>query len=243
MGYLNTYDASTPNTFKMYLTDYGKSVIIGGNNIISSITKFGLSDNDINYVGMVDDDCVSNGVISADCFHDIPDNRGAVQTSADRIYGSLDSVMSGPTCGVNNNSIDMLGNTVIKSTLWATGIDTTETKAMLNGCWTVGQSIVVYYPTYCNVCTDFNGDGITDIGDFKSFITTINDTAEKDEDLVGDFNGDGVVDIEDLNLLIKCLPKKKSTLQEYCLDSGVFCILCDKLGDKSPCSGDCTRCI
>jgi len=243
MGYLNTYNASSPNTFKIYLTDYGKSVIVGGNNLISSITKFGLSDNDINYVGMVDDDCVSAGVISADCFHDIPDVRGAIQSTADRSYGSLDSVMSGPTCGVNNNSVDIIGNTVIKSTLWATGSDGIETKGMINGCWTVGESIVVYYPTYCNACTDFNGDGTTDIDDFKSFITTINDTAEEGEDLVGDFNGDGVVDIEDLNLLVRCLPKKITSLQKYCLDSSVFCLLCDKLGDKSPCSGDCTKCI
>jgi len=244
MGYLNTYTTgSTAKTLKIYLTDYGKSVMVGGNNLISAITKFGLSDNDINYVGMSDDGCVSSTGVSTSCFHDIPDNRGGTQSTADRSYGSLDSVMSGPTCGVNNNTIDILGNTVIKSTLWATGIDATETKAMLNGCWTVGESIVVYFPTYCNVCTDFNGDGVTDIEDFKSFITTINDTAEEDGDLVGDFNGDGVVDIEDLNLLIRCLPKKENTLKKYCLDTSVFCLLCDKLGDESPCSGDCTRCI
>ena len=193
---------------------------------------------------MVDDDCVNAaGVVNTNCFHDIPDNRGAVQSTADRSYGSLESIMSGPKCNVNNNSVDILGNTVVKSTLWATGIDEGETKAMTNGCWSVGESIVRFHPTYCKICTDFNGDGVTDIEDFKSFITTINDTADKGEDLVGDFNGDGVVDIKDLDLLVKCLPKKTTTLQEYCKDSSVFCILCYKLGDESPCSGDCTKCI
>ena len=244
MGYLNTYSAdTTTKTLKVYLTDYGKSVMVGGNNLMSAITKFGLSDNDINYIGMNDDDCVNDGVINTNCFHDIPDNRGVVQSTADRSFGSLDSVMVGPKCDVVSNTVDILGNTVIKSTLWSTGIDEEETKAMIHGCWGVGESIVRYYPTYCNVCTDFNGDGITDIEDFKSFITTINDTADEGEDLVGDFNGDGVVDIKDLDLLVKCLPGKTITLQEYCKDVSIFCMLCNKLGDESPCSGDCTKCI
>jgi|TARA_R110000765_G_scaffold418874_1_gene522668 hypothetical protein len=244
MGYLNTYSAgSETKTLKIYLTDYGKSVMVGGNNLVSAITKFGLSDNDINYVGMVDEDCVNDGVISTNCFHDVPDVRGAVQSTADRNYGSLDSIMNGPKCDVNHSTVNVLGNTVIPSTLWSTGSDGIEAKGMIHGCWGVGESIVIYYPTYCNVCTDFNGDGITDIEDFKSFITTINDTADEGEDLVGDFNGDGVVDSKDLDLLIKCLPNKTITLQEYCKDSSVFCLLCDKLGDESPCPGNCTKCI
>ena len=85
MGYLNTYDVNSPKTFKIYLTDYGKSVMVGGNNLISAITKFGLSDNDINYIGMADDDCVSLTGVSTNCFHDIPDIRGAVQSTADRV--------------------------------------------------------------------------------------------------------------------------------------------------------------
>ena len=244
MGYLNTYSAgSVTKTLKVYLTDYGKSVMVGGNNLMSAITKFGLSDNDINYVGMVDTGCVSSTGVSTSCFHDIPDNRGGTQSIADRSYGSLDSVMSGPTCDIVNNVVDIVGNTVIKSTLWSTGSGVEETKGMIHGCWGVGESVARFYPTYCTICTDFNDDGVVNIDDFKSFITTINDTADEGEDLVGDFNGDGVVDMKDLNLLIKCLPNKTSALQEYCKDNSVFCILCDKLGDKSPCSGDCTKCI
>ena len=103
MAYLDTYSASSSgHTFKVYLTDYGKSVIVGGNNMISAITRFGLSDNDINYLGIASDGCVTNGIISTDCFHDMPDVRGGIQTSADRLYGSFDSVMSGPKCKVNN---------------------------------------------------------------------------------------------------------------------------------------------
>ena len=244
MGYLNTYSASsTTKTLKVYLTDYGKSVMVGGNNLMSAITKFGLSDNDINYVGMVDNGCVSSTGVSTSCFHDIPDNRGGTQSNVDRSYGSLDSVMSGPTCDIVNNVVDIIGNTVIKSTLWSTGSYKEETKGMIHGCWGVGDSVARFYPTYCTICTDFNGDGVIDIDDFKSFITTINDTADKDENLVGDFNGDGVVDIKDLDLLIKCLPNNTTTLQEYCTDMNVFCLLCNKLGDESPCSGDCTKCI
>lgn len=244
MGYLNTYSSSsTTKTLKVYLTDYGKSVMVGGNNLMSAITKFGLSDNDINYVGMVDNGCTSVSGVSTSCFHDIPDNRGGTQISADRSYGSLDSIMSGPTCDVVNNVVDIIGNTVVKSTLWATGSDGGVPKGMVHGCWGVGDSVARFYPTYCTICTDFNGDGVVNIDDFKSFITTINDVADKDEDLVGDFNGDGIVDLKDLNLLVKCLPKQISTLQEYCKDISVFCILCNKLGDESPCSGDCKKCI
>ena len=198
---------------------------------MSAITKFGLSDNDINYVGMVDNGCVSSTGVSTSCFHDIPDNRGGTQSNVDRSYGSLDSVMSGPTCDIVNNVVDIIGNTVIKSTLWSTGSDKEETKGMIHGCWGVGDSVARFYPTYCTICTDFNGDGVIDIDDFKSFITTINDTADKDENLVGDFNGDWVVDIKDLDLLIKCLPNNTTTLQEYCTDMNVFCLLCNKLGD------------
>ena len=44
MGYLNTYSAgSTTNSFRVYLTDYGKSVMVGGNNLISAITKSSLN--------------------------------------------------------------------------------------------------------------------------------------------------------------------------------------------------------
>ena len=244
MGYLNTYSAgSVTKTLKVYLTDYGKSVMVGGNNLMSAITKFGLSDNDINYVGMVDTGCVSSTGVSTSCFHDIPDNRGGTQSIADRSYGSLDSVMSGPTCDIVNNVVDIVGNTVIKSTLWSTGSGVEETKGMIHGCWGVGESVARFYPTYCTICTDFNDDGVVNIDDFKSFITTINDTADKDEDLVGDFNGDGVVDMKDLDLLVNCLPNKRITLQQYCTDMSVFCLLCNKLGDKSPCSGDCIKCI
>jgi hypothetical protein len=82
-----------------------------------------------------------------------------------------------------------------------------------------------------------------DIVDFKLFISMIGETNILGNELVGDYNGDGVVGIDDLLLFMDCVRDVGNTIMDYCRDEDVFCTLCSKLGDKSPCNGDCTTCI
>ena len=50
MGYLNIHNvALSGNTFKLYLTDYGKTLLTTGSGFVDAIKKVGLSDSDINY--------------------------------------------------------------------------------------------------------------------------------------------------------------------------------------------------
>ena len=252
MGYLDTHNNGlSGNTFRLYLSDYGKGLLATGNDFLTSIKKFGLSDSDINYLKVTTEGCkniVGSG-LTTDCFHDIPDNRGGIPLSSSRNFGSLDGIMLGPKCDVVKNNLDTLGNNEIPSTLWSTGVELNEdglestSSAMFNGCWTVGSSISDFYPTYCSACSDFNNDGIVDIVDFKLFISMIGETNMKGNELVGDYNGDGLVGIDDLMLFMNCVRGVNNTIMDYCKDEDVFCTLCNKLGDKSPCNGDCTTCI
>lgn len=259
MAYLNIHNVTlSGNTFKLYLSDYGKTLLTTGNGLMDAIKKFGLSDSDMDYRAFVGSgNCVSDVDLSAltsSCFYDIPDSRGRVQNDTEVNYGTLSAVMIGPSCEVKDNRVvnyDLgIGTNPIKSTLWANynpskvieGIEEPET-AMFSTCWTVGSSVVNFFPTYCTACADFNGDGIVDREDFKSLINLLGSTAEEGEELVGDFNGDGKVDIQDLGYLNKCLVSTGANYFDYCLDDEIFCMLCDKLGEKSTCSGDCTKCI
>jgi hypothetical protein len=224
MGYIDTHNNGlSGNTFRLYLSDYGKGLLATGNDFLTSIKKFGLSDNDINYLKVTTEGCknsVGSG-LTTDCFHDIPDNRGGIPNSSSRNFGSLDGIMLGPKCSLIKSNVDTLGNNEVPSTLWSTGVEINEdglentSSGMFNGCWTVGSSISQFYPTYCSVCSDFNNDGIVDIVDFKLFLL----------------------------LFMDCVRDVGNTIMDYCRDEDVFCTLCSKLGDKSPCNGDCTTCI
>ena len=260
MGYLNIHNVTlSGNTFKLYLTDYGKTLLTTGNGFVHAIKKFGLSDSDIDYRAFVDSgNCVSDVDLSAlttSCFYDIPGSRGRVQQNTEVNYGTLSAVMAGPSCEVKDSRVltyDLgIGTNPVNSTLWANykpskivdGINEPSTGTFSN-CWTVGSSAANFFPTYCTACADFNGDGILDKEDFKLLINLLGSTAEEGEELIGDFNGDGKVDVADLAFFNKCLlaAGSKSYLS-YCTDNEIYCMLCDKLGEKSICSGGCIKCI
>jgi hypothetical protein len=60
---------------------------------------------------------------------------------------------------------------------------------------------------------------------------------------MGDFNGDGKVDILDLNSFMECMKFNNIDINNFCSDKEVFCLLCEHLGNKSPCNGDCLKCV
>jgi len=259
MGYLNIHNVTlSGNTFKLYLSDYGKTLLTTGSGFVDAIKKFGLSDSDINYKAFVDSgNCASDANLSAltsSCFYDIPSSRGRVQNNTEVNYGTLSTVMVGPSCEVKDNRVFMydlgMGTNPTQATIWANynpskdvnGIDEPET-GMFSNCWTVGSSVVNFFPTYCTACADFNGDGIINREDFKLLINLLGSTAEEGEELIGDFTGDGKVGVDDLGYLNKCLIANGAKFFDYCLDDEIYCMLCDKLGEKSICSGDCTKCI
>jgi len=263
MGYLNIHNVGiSGNTFRLYLTDYGKTLLTTGNGLVSAISKFGLSDSDIDYrafavSGSTSGNCASEGSLSAltsSCFYDIPGSRGRKQNDTTINYGTLSAVMLGPSCKVKDNRVityDLdIGTTAVNSTLWSNynpseivnGINEPAT-GMFSNCWTVGASVINFFPTYCTACADFNGDGVVDKEDFKLLINLLGAKANKGEELIGDFNGDGKVDTTDLGYFNKCLVSNGAAFNNYCLDNDIFCMLCDKLGDKTPCAGDCTKCI
>lgn len=259
MGYLNIHNVSlSGNTFKLYLTDYGKTLLTTGGKFVDSIKKFGLSDSDINYKAFVGSgNCVPDTELSAltsNCFYDIPSSRGRVQSNTEVNYGTLSTVMVGPSCEVKDNRVftyDLgVGTNPTQATIWANhqppkkieGINEPESGVFSN-CWTVGSSVVNFFPTYCTACADFSGNGNIDREDFKLLINLLGSTAEEGEELIGDFNGDGKVDSEDLGYLNRCLIANGAKFFDYCLDSEIYCMLCDKLGEKSICPGDCTKCI
>ena len=263
MGYLNIHNVDlSGNTFKLYLTDYGKTLLTTGNGFATSISKFGLSDSDIDYrafslSGTTSGNCMSDSSLSAltdTCFYDIPGSRGRKQNDTTINYGTLSAVMLGPSCKVKDNRVITynlnMGTTPINSTLWSNynpseivnGIDEPAT-GMFSNCWTVGSSVINFFPTYCTACADFNGDGIVDKKDFKLLINLLGAEEEEGKELIGDFNGDGKVDSEDLGYFNKCLRANGANFFDYCLDDDIFCMLCDKLGEKNTCPGDCTKCI
>ena len=259
MGYLDlNNNVMSGNTFRLYLSDYGKSVLTSGDGLYNAIQKFGLSDNDIDYRKFVGSGSCSGqtGVsgFSDGCFTDIPDSRGLIPTTTEVMFGELSPVMAGPSVKIKDNRIKTydttLGFNPDVSTIWAKY--TTPTKkgeikeplaGTFSGCWTVGDSVAQFYPSFCTACADLNGDGVVDIEDCKLLINFMGSTADPGEELMGDLNGDGVVDVKDLFLLYSCIGGLNYKPLEYCNDTEIFCMLCDRLGNESPCTGDCTKCI
>ena len=55
--------------------------------------------------------------------------------------------------------------------------------------------------------------------------------------------GDGKVDMTDFNIFLNCMTYDGSNILDFCKDKEVFCLLCEHLGEASPCNGDCLECI
>tara|TARA_R110000787_G_scaffold184223_10_gene296140 strand:+ start:710 stop:1486 length:777 start_codon:yes stop_codon:yes gene_type:complete len=258
MGYLNIHNNTlSGNTFRMYLSDYGKSVLSTG-GFFSAIDKFGLSDSDIDYRRFVGDgNCVNQTTLSAltgSCFYDLPDLRGGEPTTLSTTYGTTTSVMVGPRCDIKNGVVRFydtsLGVNPGNSTLWHTytpppkygQIDNPES-GMYSSCWTIGKNVTKYYPSYCITCADFNMDGQIDIVDLKTMLNFVGANNYEGNELMGDFNGDGKVDILDLNSFMECMKFNNIDINNFCSDKEVFCLLCEHLGNNSPCNGDCLKCV
>jgi len=269
MGFLNLYNNSlSGNTLRVYLSDYGKAVLTSQVSLLDAITKFGLADSDIDYrrfVGLgscvndisVTGDCGVTGTsvsaLTGSCFYDLPDSRGGNPLVLSGDYGTLSTVMMGPAFEMKKGNINLyntsLGGNHTQSTLWAqynppTTYEKVDNPAsgMKSSCWSVGDSVTKYFPTYCSVCADFNQDGYVDINDFKTFLSFMG-TQTKTNTLVGDFDGDGLVGVNDLHSFLRCLANNGENILEYCKDDYVFCTMCEYLGKESPCNGDCITCI
>ena len=268
MGYLNIYNNTlSGNTVRLYLSDYGKSLLTSNIGLVGAIEKFGLSDSDIDYrrftnngscVSQISlsgdcDDTTSVSALTGSCFYDLPDARGGDPLTLSGNYGTLASVMAGPTFELKNGNIKFyntsLGVNPSQSTLWANYTPPTEEDkveepgaAMMNSCWNLNNSVASFFPTYCSVCADFNEDGYVDINDYKTFLSFMGGESTTTE-LVGDFNGNGIVDKDDLNIFLRCLSNNGENILGFCEDKYVFCSLCEHLGNESLCNGDCISCI
>tara|TARA_R110000803_G_scaffold39998_8_gene86154 strand:+ start:1131 stop:1940 length:810 start_codon:yes stop_codon:yes gene_type:complete len=269
MGFLNIHNNSlSGNTLRMYLSDYGKAVLTSEVSLLDAIEKFGLSDSDIDYRRFtgngscvdaisVTGDCGVTGTsvsaLTGSCFYDLPDSRGGNPLVLSGDYGTLASVMIGPTFEMKKGNIKFyntsVGSNYNHSTLWSAYQEAIPhqkveipASGMKNSCWSFGGSVTSYFPSYCLTCADFNEDGYVDINDFKTFLSFMGNETKNNE-LVGDFDGDGVVGVKDLNSFLRCLGNNGENILEYCKDEYVFCMLCDSLGKDSPCNGDCITCI
>ena len=267
MGYLNLYNNTVSgNTLRLYLSDYGKSVLTSNKSIFLEIEKFGLSDSDIDYrrftnsgscvsqinLSGVCDSTTSVSALTGSCFYDLPDIRGGEPLTLSGSYGTVGTVMKGVVHEIKNNNIKSyntsLGINPVQSTLWANYNDSgtqdkiqTPGSAIESSCW--GKSSVsMYFPTYCVTCADFNNDGKVDLDDYKTFLSFMGGESKTSE-LVGDFDGDGIVGEEDLNSFLRCLSYNGENILEFCTDKYVFCTLCEYMGSKSPCNGDCITCV
>tara|TARA_R110000765_G_scaffold117921_3_gene211913 strand:+ start:4177 stop:4956 length:780 start_codon:yes stop_codon:yes gene_type:complete len=259
MGFLNIYNNGVSgNTFSVYLTDYGKSLFSHGGGFFNAIDKFGLSDSDIDYRRFVGDgDCVSQmgaSALTEDCFYDLPDARGGEETSFNNTYGMPNSsIMKGPRFDIQSGVLNFYNTSVgvnpTSSTIWLNykkpekeGEIENPNSGSMSSCWTLDKSVTRYFPSYCYTCADFNGDGRVDLEDLKIFLSLLGGST-KDSELVGDFNGDGKVDNKDLSSFLRCMNENNLNITDFCSDKQVFCVLCKQLGDLSPCSGDCLKCI
>jgi len=258
MGYLGINNNElSGNTFRIYLSDYGRNLLARGRGIYHHIEKFGLSDLDIDYRKFSPTgNCHSQLGLSAltgSCFYDLPDLRG-VTTSISADCGTNPAVMVGPrTTYISGNYTQYqttLGSNPINSSLWAKCTSNGDTKiesppgGMKSSCWSQANSVSEFFPTYCTTCADFNYDGMVDLQDLKMFINLIGSKIGNQSELIGDFNGDGVVDDKDLQSFLKCMRYSTGKdILNYCEDKEVFCGLCLHLGSNSPCNGDCITCI
>jgi|ETNvirnome_6_100_1030635.scaffolds.fasta_scaffold00024_12 hypothetical protein len=261
MGYLEIYNNNlSGNTFRMYLSDYGKSRLALGNGVLDEIQKFGLGDLDIDYRRFVGSgecrDQTGLSALTGSCFFDLPDARGGEPSYTKGAYNVIPSIFRGARITMQSN-VPYLYNTSLgvnptnTTTLWAkhkekeTVTDIEEPNSGdYNTCWLVGDSVTRFYPAYCIVCADFNGDGRVDMDDLKIFLSLMGANATKGSDqLIGDFNGDGKVDKKDLMIFIDCLRYNNVNILNLCQDKEIYCLLCKHLGTDSPCGGDCLKCI
>tara|TARA_R100001163_G_C5042622_1_gene180464 strand:+ start:459 stop:1241 length:783 start_codon:yes stop_codon:yes gene_type:complete len=260
MGYLDIYNnILSGNTFRIYLSDYGRSIIGTGNGLLGSISQFGLGDGDIDYRRFVGSGSCSGqtslSALTGSCFYDLPDDRGGKPTSSKQSFGTLPSIFRGARTNIKSGVMSLMDTTLgvapnNNSSLWAKYKEPnkpTEIEEPNSGnfdtCWEVGDDVTKFYPTYCVSCADFNGDGVVDIKDLLIFLNLIGTEAKVGNELVGDFNGDGVVDKKDLMVFMECLRYNNKSIQSYCRNKEVYCLLCKHLGGESPCNGDCLNCI
>tara|TARA_B100001564_G_scaffold359720_1_gene382592 strand:+ start:968 stop:1747 length:780 start_codon:yes stop_codon:yes gene_type:complete len=259
MGYLDIYNNDlSGNTCRVYVSDYGKSLLTAQGGFFHAIEKFTLSDLDIDYRKFVGNgSCTGQTTYSAltgSCFYDLPDLRGGDPISLSADMGTTAAVMEGTRCEVENG-IKYLYNTSlgVSPVLSSLHVRYTPTEhedeikedisGSINQCWKNGSTVSNLFPSYCTTCADFNLDGRVDYEDFKTFLQYMGSSSDGDDVLVGDFNGDGKVDMFDFYIFSNCLRYNGFNGNEYCTDKEIFCLLCDKLGPNSPCNGDCLTCI
>lgn len=259
MAYLDIHNKGlSGNTCRIYLSDYGKSVLASCSGLVEKISKFGLSDNDIDYRRFVGEgSCVDGDEgtgFTSTCFFDLPDSRGGEPIVFSADYGTNASVSMGPAFTLDNSRFTFyetsLGVTPINSTMWMNYYthkvdEIPEPQSGLHdSCWVLGNNVANLFPTCCYTCADFTGNGNVNMEDLKFFLTLLNTTSESIKStLVGDFNGDGIVDQKDLEIMINCLRHNGFVLDDLCQDKEIFCLMCDKLGENSFCNGDCLTCI
>ena len=129
MGYLGIYNNTlSGNTFRLYLSDYGRSIIGTGKGLMGSITQFGLGDSDIDYRRFVGSGSCSGqtglSAFTGSCFYDLPDARGGEPTSTKQSFGTLPSIFRGARTNIKSGVISLLDTTLgvgptNTSTLWA----------------------------------------------------------------------------------------------------------------------------
>ena len=260
MGYLGIYNnILSGNTFRLYLSDYGRSIIGTGNGLLNSITQFGLGDSDIDYRRFVGDGSCSGqtglSALTGSCFYDLPDARGGEPTQTKQNFGTLPSIFRGARTNIKSGVMSLMETSLgvgptNTSTIWAKYRPPTKPEEIevpnsgnFETCWEVGENVTAFYTSYCVSCADFNGDGTVDIKDLIVFLNLIGTTAKVGNELVGDFNGDGVVDKKDLMIFIECLRYNNRSIENYCKNKEVYCLLCKHLGGESPCNGDCLKCV
>ena len=260
MGYLGIHnDTISGNTFRMYLSDYGRSTLGSSSGILDSLEQFGLGDSDIDYRRFVGSGSCSGqtslSALTGNCFYDIPDARGGEPNSVKRIFGVTQSIFRGPRTEINSGVVSLAKTSLgvsptNTSTLWAKHKETesdTNIEEPNSGnyatCWEIGNSITRFYPSYCITCADFNGDGVVDMKDLITFLNLMGSEGKIGNELIGDFNGDGKVDKKDLMIFIDCLKYNNKNILKYCTNQEIFCLLCKHLGSDSLCNGDCLKCI
>ena len=257
MGYLDIYNNDlSGNTCRVYVSDYGKSLLTATGGFFNAIEKFTLSDLDIDYRRFVNNgSCTGQTTYSAltgSCFYDLPDLRGGDPLSLSATVGTSAAVMVGTRCemksGVKYLYDTSLGVSPVLSSLHVThtssdGEIKEDISGSINQCWIKGSTVSNLFPSFCTTCADFNLDGRVDYEDLKTFIHYMGGTSDSDGILVGDFNGDGKVDLFDFYIFLNCLRYNGFTGDGYCEDKEIFCLLCDKLGENSPCNADCLTCI
>ena len=259
MGYLDIHNnALSGNTFRLYLSDYGKLTLASTGSLYHSLEKFGLSDKGIDYRrfttgGTCQSESGLSGLTSS-CFHDLPDSRGGELTTMSGGIVTYGSVMVGPRytieSGVSKLLTTTLGVSPQPSNIWLkynepnkpTEIEQPDS-GLFNSCWTLGKSVTTFFPSCCWVCADFNGDSEIGPDDLKTFLNLMGNREDGTRELIGDYNGDGLVDIADFNIFLDCMKHSGNDILSFCGDKEVFCLLCEHLGKDSPCNGDCLECI